>query len=72
MDIDLEISERILTFVDSSMINSNIKSKIKFETHALKTCANLLNVKIILKSRTFISSVYSKPTDTNLYLNQKF
>ena len=44
---------------------------IKLETYVSKTSVNFLDVQVTLKNGKLISSVYSKPTETYLYVNSK-
>ena len=48
-----------------------MKSKIKFETNYSRESVNFLDVTVDLSDGKIKTSVYSKPTDSHLYLNRK-
>ena len=50
----------------------NMKSVIKFELSQSSKLINFLEVCITLNQQTLSTTVFSKPTDTPIYLNPKF
>ena len=48
-----------------------MKSRIKFETNYSRESVNSLDAKVHLSNGRIRTSVYSKPTDSHLYLNRK-
>ena len=50
----------------------NMRSVIKFEIPQSSKIINFLDVCITLNQRTLTTTVFSKPTDTPIYLNPKF
>ena len=46
-----------------------MKSEIRFEISLSSTTVNILDVTVINKNGTLETTLYSKPTDAQLYLN---
>ena len=68
---DEESLKDFLKFCDEYSANHKMKSKIKFETNYSRESVNFLDVNIKLLNGKISTSVYSKPTDSHLYLNKK-
>ena len=58
-----------IKFCDNYSKSKNMKSNIKFETKISKYTVNFLDVTVELRNNEIKTLVYTKPTDTRLYLN---
>ena len=68
---DEESLKDFIKFCDGYSEKHEMKSKIKFETNYSRESVNFLDVTVDLSDGKIKTSVYSKPTDSHLYLNRK-
>ena len=63
--------KHFIKFCDNFSSSRKMKSKIKFETNMSETNVNFLDVTVSIKDNKLVTSLYTKPTDSHLYLNSK-
>ena len=68
---DEESLKDFIKFCDGYSEKHRMKSKIEFETNFSRESVNFLDVTVDLSDGKIKTSVYSKPTDSHLYLNRK-
>ena len=66
-----ESLKEFLNFTQNFSTHKKMKSNIKFTVSQSTEEVNFLDVRIISKNGNITTSVYSKPTDSHLYLNSK-
>ena len=64
-----ESLNQFIEFAQTYSDNQNMKSNMKFEVNQSTEKVNFLDITIILKDGVLTTTVYSKPTDSHLYLN---
>ena len=63
--------KHFVKFCDNFSASRKMKSKIKFEANMSNEKVNFLDVTVSIKGNKLQTSLYSKPTDSHLYLNSK-
>ena len=58
-----------IEFAQSFSTTTSMKSNIKFEVHQSTDRVNFLDVSVLLQNGIITTTIYSKPTDSHLYLN---
>ena len=70
-DIEENVNEKNLVQFTEYMNGKVLKDKIKFTLEHSETELVFLDTKVHLKNGFLIQEIYSKPTDSHHYLNQK-
>ena len=63
--------KHFINFCDNFSKSRKMKSNIKFETNMSSESVNFLDVQVSTKENKIKTSLYSKLTDSHLYLNTK-